>query len=369
MKDNKVQTKDHNQRQSNIELLRIISMCMIIAMHYMTKGMKIDKLSVDNGLHNIIFWIIYAFCLSSVNAYVLISGYFAPDAKWSVAKVIRLWIEVLVYSILVPVIMNVFGAFDIGASELSVKQQIFMPVTYEHYWFATAYIMLLILSPVLSAAVTKLDRKVFSAVLILLIIVFCVIKSVDPYLIPWDRYGNDVMWFVVLYLTAGYIRMYGIPFIHNKDQSSMRRIGWIVYIIASMATFLVALELSFVVMKTGKLEYAMDMTYCYNYILIFIASIGLFCAFVNMNTGHILWINRIAGCTFGIYLLHDNIALRDKWMLIPGMDAASGQWWQIFHMIICVVIIFAIGACVDLVRNMVFTSVMKLTGSGTRNMP
>jgi hypothetical protein len=47
-------------------------------------------------------------------------------------------------------------------------------------------------------------------------------------------------------------------------------------------------------------------------------------------------------------------------MLIPGMDAASGQWWQIFHMIICVVIIFAIGACIDLVRDTVFTFVTKL---------
>lgn len=361
MKDNKAQIKDHNERQSNIELLRIISMCMIIAMHYMTKGMQIDKLSVDSSLHNIVFWIIYAFCLSSVNAYVLISGYFAPDAKWSVTKVVRLWIEVLFYSILVALVMNIFGAFEIGASGFSVKQQIFMPVTYEHYWFATAYIMLLILSPVLNTAITKLDKKIFGAVLILLIFVFSVIKSVDPYLIPWDRYGNDVMWFVVLYLTAGYIRMYGIPGV--KDNVSKRRMGWIVYIVFSMATFVIAFGLSFAVKNTGRLEYAMDMTYCYNYILIFIASIGLFMAFVNMDTVRIRWVNRIAGCTFGIYLFHDNIVLRDKWMYIPGMDSATGQWWQIFHMIICVIIIFAIGSCVDLVRNMVFTSVMKLTGS------
>ena len=364
-------------------------MCMIIAMHYMTKGMQIDKLSVDNSLHNIVFWIIYAFSLSSVNAYVLISGYFAPDAKWSVTKVVRLWIEVLFYSILVALVMNIFGAFEIGASGFSVKQQIFMPVTYEHYWFATAYIMLLILSPVLNTAITKLDKKIFGAVLILLIIVFSVIKSVDPYLIPWDRYGNDVMWFVVLYLTAGYIRMYGIFFGSVKDRKkdgladlgtdsksmnkdmdpgtkdsvSKRRMGWIVYIVFSMATFVIAFGLSFAVKNTGRLEYAMDMTYCYNYILIFIASIGLFMAFVNMDTVRIRWVNRIAGCTFGIYLFHDNIVLRDKWMYIPGMDSAAGQWWQIFHMIICVIIIFAIGSCVDLVRNMVFTSVMKLTGS------
>ena len=93
-----------NERRSEFELLRIISMCMIISMHYMTKGMKIEKLSVDAGLHNVTFWIIYGLCLSSVNAYVFISGYFAKDTKWNLGKLIRLWAQVMVYSICVPLV-------------------------------------------------------------------------------------------------------------------------------------------------------------------------------------------------------------------------------------------------------------------------
>ncbi len=368
-----------SKRQSNIELLRIVSMCMIIAMHYMTKGMKIDKLSVDAGAHNIVFWIIYAFCLSSVNAYVFISGYFAPDSKWSIGKLIRLWCEVLIYSIFVPVIVGAFGGFDIGAGGLSVLQQMFMPVTYEHYWFATAYIMLFLFMPVLNLAITKLDKKTFSAVLVLLLIVFCGFKSIDPYLIPWDKYGNDVIWFIVLYLSAGYMRMYGIPFIAPKrdgdeeddhaDDLRKSRImrGWIVYIAFSLVTFLLALAYSVMVRSTGKLEYSMDMTYCYNYITIFIASIGLFGAFMHIDIGYKPWINRIAGYTLGVYLLHDNIALRELWPYLLGIGNATGQWWQILHMLMCIVIVFVCGVLADFVRDMLFRFTMRIMSSGRKD--
>ena len=113
MNESNIQTSQKNKRQSGFELLRIISMLMIIAMHYMTKGMKIEKLSIDCSMTNVIYWIIYALCVSSVNAYVFISGYFATDSKWNLKKLIRLWAQVLSYSILVPLIMSAFGAFDL----------------------------------------------------------------------------------------------------------------------------------------------------------------------------------------------------------------------------------------------------------------
>ncbi|MBR5116069.1 MAG: acyltransferase [Lachnospiraceae bacterium] len=346
---------EYRGRQSNFELLRILSMAMIIAMHYMTKGMALPKLSVDHGIGNIVFWILYAFCLSSVHAYVFISGYFTVDARWNIGRLLRLWGEVLVYSIGVPLALSVFGLFDIRGGGLSLWQQIFLPVTYEHYWFATAYVMLFLLSPILNLAVAKMDRKIFEKMLLALIIVFCGFKSVDPYLIPWDRYGNDVLWFVVLYLTAGYLRVYGVPFLKTQDRKKRKTCGLCVYAGFSILTFLIAYVSSFVVRGAGKLEYYMDMTYCYNYITVFIASIGLFVAFAETDMGERAVINRIAGYTFGVYLLHDNIALRQQWQKWLGIGPAMGQWWQIFHMLLCIVVVFAVGILIDGIRKAIST--------------
>ena len=359
MSESNIQTSKKNNRQTGFELLRIISMLMIIAMHYMTKGMKIEKLSADNSVTNIIYWIIYAFCLSSVNAYVFISGYFAPDSKWSLKKLIRLWAQVLCYSILVPLILSAFGVFDLKGADLSLKQQIFLPVTYEHYWFATAYIMLYLIVPVLNAAISKLEKNNYRALLLALIAVFCGFKSINPYLIPWDKYGNDMIWFIILYLIGGYLRTYGIPFTENKNKKQNARFGLFAYLAFSVITFFIAFAFSFIVRSTGKLEYYMDMTYCYNYVTVVIASIGLFAFFANTDIGYRPWINNVARYTFGVYLLHDNIVLREKWQHLLLIDSAQGKWWQIFHMLICIIIVFIVGSAMDFVRNGVFNAFAK----------
>ncbi len=328
-------------------------MCMIIAMHYMTKGMVLPKLSEDVSLHNIIFRIIFAFSASAVNVYVFISGYFAVDSRWSIGKLIRLWLQVLVYSVLVPLILNMFGVVDISSIDLGMKQQIFLPISYEHYWFATSYVLLYLFSPVLAIAIEKLDKKQLGTTIIVLVTVFCGFKSVNPYLIPWDKYGDDVIWFIVLYLIAGYIRLYGIPFIDSDKAKSSKR-GLLIYVLFSILTFAIAYGVSFIVRSSGRLEYYMDMTLCYNYITVLIASIGLFAAFRSLTVKPNNLINRIAGYTFGVYLFHENIVLRDLWPELLGIKSADGQWWQILHMLLCIIIVFVIGCIVDAVRACVF---------------
>lgn len=368
---------DNSIRQSNFELLRILAMCMIIAMHYMTKGMQLPKLSIDTSLHNIIFRLLFAFCSSAVNVYVFISGYFATDSKWSVEKLIRLWVQILLYSILIPVILNIAEMVDISSMDLSVKQQIFLPISYEHYWFATAYVMLYLFSPILTTAIKQLDKKQLGTVIIATLIVFCGFKSVNPYLIPWDKYGDDVIWFMILYLIAGYIRMYGIPFFDGRDSvgkttdsaqgqsdsafDMVRRPGraLLIYIAFSVLTFAIAYIASCIVRATGKMEYYMDMTYCYNYIMILIASIGLFYVFKELNIKANKWINRLAGYTFGVYLLHENITLRELWPHLLGIDSAMGHPWQILHMLLCIFVVFFIGSIVDCIRTFIFSMVSR----------
>jgi len=341
-------------RQSNFELLRIISMCMIIAMHYMTKGMALPKLSVDLSISNCIYRLIFAFCTVSVNAYVLISGYFLCDSEWKIGKVLKLWLEVLFYSVMVPLVLGALGIIDFRMMDLGQWQQILLPIEYEHYWFASAYVMMYLLSPVLGIAVHKLDRIQLRNVILALLFVFCGFKSINPYLIPWDKYGCDLSWFICLYLVAGYVKLYGIKYFDSKKK------GFTYYVLFSILTFLIALVMAIFVRATGKLEYYMDMTYCYNYVTVFIASLALFSAFIHMNNDP-SWseracriINQLAGYTFGIYLLHENILLRELWPKWLGIDLAANKGWQILHMLLCIVIIFISGVIVDAVRTGIF---------------
>ena len=67
------------QRSSNLELLRIVSMCGIVDMHYFGMGG-----AVQNSTFPAFSWFVThflnSFCIPLVNCFVLITGYFFPSA-------------------------------------------------------------------------------------------------------------------------------------------------------------------------------------------------------------------------------------------------------------------------------------------------
>lgn len=344
-------TIDENKRQLNFEILRIIAMCMIITMHYLTKGLNVPKLSEDLSLSNMLWWLIYAFSVGAVNIYVLISGYFLADSRWRIDKVFSLFFTVWLYSVLVPLTLDALGIVDLGRLSLGDWQQLLLPIEYEHYWFATAYVMMYILSPVLAIAVRSLNRELLRGVIAGLVVLFSVLKSINPYLIPWDKYGNDVLWFIVLFMIAGYIRRFGI-------QASIT-LRVLTYILTSILILVSELILGVIVNKTGKLEYMLDMLCANNHILVLLASVALFTAFIelktdtiNEKTGRIILM--FSSSTFGIYLLHENLLVRSRWTSWLGVDRLNNTALKLLFLIISIVALFIVGTLIDRVRAGLF---------------
>ena len=88
------------KRQSNYEVLRVIAMAMIVAMHFMLKGGIAVPMSENGSLVNHVAWLIEAFCIVAANCYVLISGYFLVEVQWKLRKLISLVAQILFYSFL-----------------------------------------------------------------------------------------------------------------------------------------------------------------------------------------------------------------------------------------------------------------------------
>ena len=351
-------TIGENKRQLNFEILRIIAMCMIITMHYLTKGLNVPKLSEDLSLSNMLWWLIYAFSVGAVNIYVLISGYFLADSRWRIDKVFSLYLTVWLYSVLVPMTLGALGIVDLGRLSLGDWQQLLLPIEYEHYWFATAYVMMYILTPVLAIAVRSLNRELLRGVIAGLVVLFSVLKSINPYFIPWDKYGNDVLWFIVLFMIAGYIRRFDI------QASITVRVRVLTYILTSILIFVSELVLGVVVNNTGKLEYMLDMLCANNHILVLLASVALFTVFIELKTDTI---NEKAGkiillfssSTFGIYLLHENLLVRSRWALWLGVDRLNNTALKLLYLIISIAALFAVGTLIDRVRAGLFNVFIK----------
>ena len=339
------------KRQANFEILRVLAMVMIVAMHYMSKGGIAVSLAEDAGLVNHISRLIEAFCIVAVNCYVLISGYFLVEVEWKLKKLLTLVAQVFFYALLVPVVCIPLGIGNV--TEWSVYEWVFsiLPLQMEHYWFATSYVLLFMLVPVLAPGIRQLSQKQLQVTIGVLLIYYCVIKSISPILLSTDNYGYDLGWFICMFLIAGYIRLYGISFFEDKRKS------FCVYILCSAGIFGISALAALICRKTGILDYYKDMPYCYNYFLTLIGAVALFYAFKQMNVkeGTITTlICNIAPYTFGIYLLHENIAIRHLWPLWLGIEGVKGSLLFIPQMVFAIVVVFVCGIIVDFLRTKLF---------------
>lgn len=344
-------------RQANFELLRILAMLMVITMHYLSKGNVIVSMAKDGSALNLTAWLIEAFCIVAVNVYVLISGYFLVEVQWKLSKVLWLTAQIWFYSIGVPIVCFILNIGEVRTWGLYDWLNVILPLQNEHYWFATAYVIFYLFSPVLAIGIKHISKKQLEGIIFFLLVVFSGFKSIFPVLLATDRYGNEFGWFMCLFLIAGYIRFYGIPFLNTAKKS---------YMLYSMFVFVIwgtSVILGIISRKGLPFSYAMDMLYSYNHVLVLLASVALFQAFryIQIPTG--IWSNmicRIAPFTFGVYLLHENIAVRQLWQSWFGVEKVKDSFAVFPHLLITVLTVFTIGVCVDFVRNYLFQKIAKI---------
>lgn len=339
------------KRQANFECLRIVAILMIIILHYLSKSNLDVKLTQDAGLQNHLLWLLRAVCISAVNVYVLISGYFFADSKWNIKKLIYLVLEVWFYSVLVALVLVATGIVPVDTLTVYDWINVVLPLQTEHYWFATAYIILYMLAPVLMAAVNHLSQKELRLVILLLTGFFAIPKSIVPLFLATDKYGYDFGWFICLFLIAAYYRKYGISFLDKCKHPVLLNIASV------LCVFIYGAILALLTRKIGKFEYAMDMVYAYNHILVLFASITLFAAWkkITIPQGKVsALICRLAPCSFGVYLLHEHFMIRDRWTTWLSVEMPTNGFERVLHLIICVLLVYAVGTVVDLIRGLLF---------------
>lgn len=335
-------------RQANFELLRIVAMFMIVGLHYLVKGKAVTSPLEELALNGYIAWLLEAFFLVAVNVYVILSGYFGLDMNYSWKRPLRIWGQVWFYSVVIGMICMV-----LEMQELDIYQ-IFMyvfPTVTDHYWFATAFILLSFCMPFLQAGAVQMEHKTFIIVLGMFLLVMSISKSVLPMELPWDNGGYDVVWFLCLYLTGLYLRRFGLPILQGKVWK-----GLVVYALGAGLTFSSMIILSVIYQKTGSLGAMVDYAYTYNHILCYIAAIGLFMAFQAMPTdfGKVTpGIIKVSSATFGVYLIHEHYNIRYMWPKWFSCESYAKGETAIFilHMIITIFFVYCGCTMIELVRQ------------------
>ena len=100
-----------SKRNYGIDLLRTISMFMILILHILGNG-GILKQVIPLTIYGELIWFIEVCCFCAVNCYGLISGYVGVKAKHKYSNLIYLWIQVFFYLIISAGITCVFSILN-----------------------------------------------------------------------------------------------------------------------------------------------------------------------------------------------------------------------------------------------------------------
>lgn len=344
------------KRQANFELMRMAAMLMIISLHYLVKGGAAVSFpfSAKENPVGVLAWLIEAFCIVAVNCYVLLSGYFLKEAGWKPGRVWSLLCQVLFYSLLIPVFLLMTGVVPAGALGVYDWLGFAFPFGTEHYWFATAYLVMYLFAPFLTAGLDKMKKKDLQILLAVLLAFFSLEKTILPLRLATDRYGYDFGWFLCLLVLAGYIRIYGISWLEKQSHA----VG--AYALSCLLIWLLALCSNTMGANMEAFVYYADMPYTYNHLLCLAGAVSLFYVFKNLRVKEGWFaqaVRRFAPYTFGVYLLHEHILVRYEWMQWLGADKVTRRFLFVPHMIGCVLLVYAAGTAVDVIRVWIFKKV------------
>ena len=189
-------------KESNLELLRIINMLLIIAHH-----LAVHTPFIFENIH--IKYVVYFLSLGGkigVNSFVLLTGYLLVDRKLKIKNLFKIWIDVFFYSI---TILGFFYFYD--KSYIPEIKFFIFPITYCLYWFITFYFIMYIILYFFNIQLYNVERKIYLKFIIILIIFWSILSS-----FPNTNLGySEVLWFILLYLIGGYIKLH-IKKIKNK---------------------------------------------------------------------------------------------------------------------------------------------------------
>lgn len=270
-------------RLSNMELLRIVSMLMVLAVHLDGASIGLPKPAGEITGMSARDWYrlsVESVTIVGVNCFVLISGYFGINARWK--SFLRLTATCLFYSVGIYLVMAATGNITWSWAKFGES---FLVYTHNDLWFISAYLLLFILSPLLNAASGSMPKNRFTGTL-LAFLIFTLYAGWGWHE-SFNQNGYTAMQLILVYLIGRYIRLYipqGIP-------SRMKCLAFY-----AVFTILILVQ---------SLFCPNIWAFAYNSPFVLGASVSLFLLFRTFSF-HNRTVNIFAASAFSVYLIHKN---------------------------------------------------------------
>ena len=356
------------ERKSNFELLRIVAMLFIILGHSASHGIfhfgEADVFAAWQGgslVNKAFSSLLLPGGAVGVGIFFMITGYFQVEKeKYSIKKVL---LQVLFYGLVISALYIVYllvkGAFTAGMLWAFLKnfflKTMLNPLSGGSWWYVTAYFLIMLFSPLLNAFLKKLSPRGFMTFLMTLCIIWYGISYLTGGTYIQAERG------LLFYSIGAYIKLHGDDVKVSAVKCFSCLVG--IWITGGLAYYFYS---SIMVSNNGGAGYTImaDLLDLYIFMVVTpLAAVSLFLWFKGLNMGRVKVINRIAGTTLGIYLIHDSEIFRTTlWQGIFHMDSGLyGSGLYPLYAIGISIIIFLAGMLIDLARQMLIQKPLEKT--------
>lgn len=333
-----------NKRNTSIELLRILSMLMIIVHHFAqyNLGAFSDTMITLPRMWN---YFLFMWGKVGVDIFLIISGYYMITDKSpvvSIKKVLKYMGQIVFYS------AGFYVAWGLlHLNEMSINEMIkfCFPITNSMWWFATVYFIILIIHPYLNKLLTGINKADYQKILIFGLVIW----SIIPIFIDSNFQSSKLMWGIYLYCLAGYIRLYGL-------RNNWNMVRWIVIaVITIIITYVFACLMSYWGISDSKYIEYITLLYTQEYLAVLLISLSLFMVFINVNMAYNKIVNVIASATFGVYLFHEHGYVKYiLWNNIFISEEYRNDYRFVLFSLVVGTCVFLLGVIIDLIRQIIF---------------
>lgn len=318
-------------RVSNFELVRIISMLMIVCHHVLVHGVQQVV-----GNHNIVLWLLDNFVIFGVNIFLLISGYF------TIKPTIKKFISLMWICSFYKIFHLLFWTFVLDTPQpilYWIAKPICVPFS-TGGWFMDVFVLLFLISPIINKALNAMSKKEYVNGLLIL----SAINIIWGWILgdPVNPVGYSLMHFAYIYYIG-----YGCRLLTENESScnASNRRKYIMILAASIVATMILTIMTFYMDLLVKLS-------AYNNPLIILSSVMIFmlliqgCQFYNKR------VNFVAASMLPVYLIHDQGGVA-AWYMELFKDAFINYGLQIFIVIAIALIasLFVFTVTIDQIRK------------------
>ena len=342
------------ERNAGIDLLKIVSMLMIVTLHMLGHGKILDNFPYMSNVYKAA-WLLEILCYGAVNCYALVSGFLL--ARCNPRKLLELWLQVLFYSVLITVFMN----FTLMHGTVPKEEWIYslFPIVSCKNWYITSYFEMMCLIPFLTLAIEKIDKSLFKKILTGIFLIYILLPVILKFLLKMNvsidpltfSQGYSSSWLCILYLFGAYIRKYVD---YKKINKKM-----------CLACFLLMVVLTFLSKMLMANTACVDVLVNYTSPTIVIGSLALLLFFADFDVKNAKLkpiIIALSNATLGVYLIHDNNLIRNTIVghLFDNEFNRAAFKFALIKLIVVVIIVYLSCSLIDMCRGKIFKVCKKL---------